>query len=173
MSIKLPKTIVFYAQSPDNSDFLLCWIPASSFAKVAKNHTALQKLKKWYPAGVEIEVDPVTLEKEGINLKIDCREIHRTYKELFKAKLLPKSRMLKESVLKRVTKPLNRGIRTSVMQKVMQKKDVSLESKFNKSELRSLHDLEKEPQMSKGEHAKDVFKRFSRQQAWEQSKRGR
>ena len=102
MGIKLPKSMVYYSESRNQPEYLLCWIPPDSFPDVARDDRALDHLRKYYPNGIEIEVSEQALEAAGIKLALRPDDLRDAYVQLHEENRLHESGMIAAETLQSI-----------------------------------------------------------------------
>ena len=110
MAIKVPDKLVYYSDRDHEVDILLCWIPPSEYDDVAVNQGAADQLRRRYPKGVEVRVEPKELEAEGIKLEVAPDDLAKTYRAFQERNALNESGMVIGKTLQRNAKALQRGV---------------------------------------------------------------
>jgi hypothetical protein len=85
MTISLPEEIVYYYQSPEKKDRLLCWIPRNELERLVKESKNLinKQILDDFPHGLDIEVNDVDLkyyeEKYNLKLGINLTDVREAF----------------------------------------------------------------------------------------------
>ena len=100
MAIKVPRERVYYLSSENEPDDLLCWIPAVQYGQVvdpdlADRQRQVEKLKKYYPAGLEVPVTDEGFAEFKIKLGKEPAQLQEEFKRSKEQKSLPQSGLLK------------------------------------------------------------------------------
>lgn len=155
--IKLPKKIVIYPQKRSKPDYLLCWIPADGYEKVAINQDVKEELETGYPNGLEVELSQDGLEEFGIQFKYSPDELHAAYLELNGQDVLPESGMVEVEALERYIGERSEG--RSIEEIMQPSPPEGLSFEVGGSE--PLQNLKEGPEMVGEEDPQDLFQRMA------------
>jgi hypothetical protein len=92
--ISLPDAIVIYPEKIQVPEYLLCWVPAREFGRVAANTAARENLEKLTPRGIEVELSTDGLEQHGLDLGTPPDALRQAYLDLHDENLLPEDGMV-------------------------------------------------------------------------------
>lgn len=92
--ISLPDAIVIYPEKISVPGYLLCWVPAREYNRVALSPEAAASLEKYTPKGVEFELSEDGLEEHEIDLGTPPAELRQAYLDLHSENLLPENGMV-------------------------------------------------------------------------------
>jgi len=155
--IKLPKKTVIYPQKRSKPDYLLCWIPADGYEKVAINQDVQEELETDYPNGLEVELSEDGLEEFGIHFEYPPDELRAAYLELNAQGVLPESGMVEVEALEGYIRERSAG--RSIEEIIQPSPPEGLSFEVGGSE--PLQNLKEGPEMVGEEDPQDLFQRMA------------
>jgi hypothetical protein len=100
---------VYYSDRDHEVEMLLCWIPPSKFDDVAVDQAAADRLRRHYPSGLEVRVEPEELKAEGIKLEAAPDDLAKTYGAFRERNALHESGMVIGQMLERSAQARQQG----------------------------------------------------------------
>jgi hypothetical protein len=102
MKISIPKVRAYYAASPNEPEYLLCWIPAGELAQLASQGRVRPDILEYYPTGLEVEVSQQGLDEFELDLGASPEALRQAFKSLRKMGALPESGMVEAASLEQM-----------------------------------------------------------------------
>jgi hypothetical protein len=159
--IKLPKKIAIYPQKRSNPDYLLCWIPPSSFKDVSRDSQVQEELERYYPNGIEVELSEDGLDELGIVFEVSHEKLRRAYIELNEQGALPNTGMIEVEILVEYIAEREAGRSLEEITSPMQPETLS----FGNIEGGLIDKVQSGPEMTGEEDSQELFRRLSVRQA--------
>jgi hypothetical protein len=161
MTINLPKSMVYYSESRNQPEYLLCWIPSRSFPDVARDDKTLDDLRKYYPNGIEIEVSEDALEAGGIKLALHSDDLRKAYVQLHEANMLCESGMIAAKTLEPIAEALQPGTSIEELRRSPPSPFYSVRGSMTDAISRLFEGTDEPPEMTGDEDAEVAFRRLS------------
>lgn len=102
MKISMPKERAYYAASPNEPEYLLCWIPADDLEDLASQGKVQQDILEYYPSGLEVEVSRQGLDEFKLDLGASPEALQKAYQALLRQNALPESGMVAAASLEQM-----------------------------------------------------------------------
>ena len=83
--LKLPGTRSYHSASPNEPEWLMCWIPRGNLAELVGQNRVRHDIRRHFPQGLEVEVSEDAFAKIGLDLGIHPDLLVRTYLDLREA----------------------------------------------------------------------------------------
>lgn len=80
--LRLPKDRCYHPASPNEPEWLMCWIPPKNLAELIGGRRVRPDILDHYPQGLEVEVSEEGFARLGLNLEVHPDLLVRTYLDL-------------------------------------------------------------------------------------------
>ena len=91
MKIRLPKGRAYYPASPNEPEWLLCWIPPEELATLVQEDRIRASALAEHPSGLEVEVSQDGFAEFDLDLGVSPGALYETYASLRQQGVLPES----------------------------------------------------------------------------------